>query len=45
MMQKVVQHDLKIKGMTCNSCEMRIENALVNLDGIFEIKAYLSGLL
>jgi len=37
--QKLVHHYLKIDGMTCNSCEIRIENALHNLDGIIEIKA------
>ena len=30
---------LQIDGMTCTSCEMRIENALKKLDGVIEAKA------
>ncbi len=40
MKPKVVHHDLKIDGMTCNSCEMRIKNALHNLDGIIDAEAF-----
>jgi len=42
MEHTVIHYDLKIDGMTCNSCEMRIENALHQLNGIKEVKAVYS---
>ena len=33
---------LQIEGMSCTSCEMRIENALKKLDGVREVKAIFS---
>lgn len=33
---------LQIEGMTCTSCEMRIENALKKLGGVMEVKAIFS---
>ncbi len=31
--------EIKIKGMVCNGCEKRVENALLNIDGINKVKA------
>lgn len=42
MEQKIVRKVLQIEGMTCTSCEMRIENALKKLDGIIDGKAIFS---
>lgn len=42
MKQKAVHYELKIQGMTCNSCEMRIEKALNSLAGIIESRAIYS---
>ncbi|MCX7746552.1 MAG: sulfite exporter TauE/SafE family protein [Clostridia bacterium] len=39
MAEKQVQKILHIEGMTCTSCEMRIENVLSKLDGMTEVKA------
>ncbi len=36
---KMIKIELKIEGMTCSSCELRIENALKKLEGITEVKA------
>ena len=42
MEQKLISKILQIDGMTCTSCEMRIENALKKLEGIIEAKALFS---
>ena len=42
MEQRVIRKILQIKGMTCTSCEMRIENALKKLEGVVEVKAIFS---
>lgn len=42
MEQKIVRKILQIDGMTCTSCEMRIENKLKKMDGIIEAKAMFS---
>ena len=42
MEQKYVRKILQIEGMTCTSCEMRIENKLKNIEGIIEVKAIFS---
>lgn len=42
MEQKLVRKVLQIEGMTCSSCEMRIENTLKKLDGVAEVKAMYS---
>ncbi|HHW31594.1 MAG TPA: heavy metal transporter [Clostridiaceae bacterium] len=42
MEQWLIKKILQIEGMTCTSCEMRIENALKKLDGIEAIKAIFS---
>ncbi len=39
MQTKLVHYILKIEGMSCTSCEMRIENALKDWDGIIAAKA------
>lgn len=39
MEQKIMRKILRIEGMTCASCEMRIENALKKLDGVIAVKA------
>ena len=39
MAENLVDKILKIKGMTCASCEMRIENKLKKLEGIKDVKA------
>jgi len=39
MKENLMQKTLHIEGMTCTSCEMRIENALMKLDGVIEVKA------
>ncbi len=39
MEQKPIRKILKVDGMTCASCETRIEKALTKLDGIIEAKA------
>ncbi|MHB1393651.1 MAG: urease accessory protein UreH domain-containing protein [Clostridia bacterium] len=36
---KKIKIELKIDGMTCSNCELRIENALNKLEGITEVKA------
>mgnify|MGYP000273899951 CR=1 FL=1 len=42
MEQRPVRKILQIDGMTCTSCEMRIENALKKLEGVLEVKAIFS---
>ena len=42
MEQKSVRKVLQIEGMTCTSCEMRIENKLKNIEGVIEVKAIYS---
>lgn len=42
MDQRLIRKILQIDGMTCASCEMRIENALKKLDGIVMVKAIFS---
>ena len=42
MEQKSIKYILQVEGMTCASCEMRIENALKKLDGIVKVKAIFS---
>ncbi|MCR4435757.1 MAG: sulfite exporter TauE/SafE family protein [Clostridiales bacterium] len=42
MGQKLVRKILEIEGMTCTSCEMRIENKLKGMEGIVEVKAIYS---
>lgn len=42
MEQRLIQKLLKVEGMSCTSCEMRIENALKKLDGIIKVKAVFS---
>lgn len=42
MEQKVVRKVLQVEGMTCTSCEMRIENAVKKLAGVQEVKAIFS---
>ena len=39
MEQKIAYKTLQIEGMTCVSCEMRIENALKKLNGVIEAGA------
>ena len=34
--------DLPIEGMHCASCTMNVENFLIRLDGIFDVKADLT---
>jgi len=38
MDQSFVHKELKIDGMTCTSCEMRIENKLKKLSGVIDVK-------
>jgi len=42
MKQRLIRKTLKIEGMTCTSCEMRIENALKKLEGVVDVRATLS---
>ncbi|MCX8128664.1 MAG: sulfite exporter TauE/SafE family protein [Clostridia bacterium] len=42
MEQNLVRKILQIEGMTCTSCEIRIENTLQKLDGIIESNAIFS---
>ncbi len=42
MEKKLISRVLKIEGMTCASCEMRIENKLKKMEGIGEVKAVYS---
>ncbi len=42
MEKKLVRRVLKIEGMTCSSCEMRIENKLKKLEGVEDVKAVYS---
>lgn len=42
MDQKILRRVLQIGGMTCTSCEMRIENKLRKLEGISDVKAIYS---
>ena len=30
---------IKVKGMVCNGCENRVQNALKNIEGVEEVKA------
>ena len=43
MESKLTQKNLQVHGMTCSSCETRIENVLKKHDGIAEIKASYGG--
>ena len=36
---KMIKIELKIEGMTCSNCELRIENVLKKLEGVAEVKA------
>ena len=36
---KMTKIELIVQGMTCSSCELRIENALKKLEGVIDIKA------
>ncbi|WHH61539.1 sulfite exporter TauE/SafE family protein [Petroclostridium sp. X23] len=42
MPQRVIQKTFMIDGMTCTSCEMRIENSLKKIDGVIYVKAAFS---
>lgn len=42
MDQKILKKVLQIGGMTCTSCEMRIENKLRKLEGVSDVKAIYS---
>ncbi|MDP4180780.1 MAG: sulfite exporter TauE/SafE family protein [Bacillota bacterium] len=42
MEEKLVQKVLRIDGMTCSSCETRIESAVSKLDGVSNVKAIYS---
>ena len=42
MEQRLARKILQVDGMTCTSCEMRIERALKKLDGVIESKAVFS---
>ncbi len=42
MEQKLIRKVIQIDGMTCTSCEMRIENAIRQLEGVIEVKAIFS---
>ena len=42
MEQKLIKKVLQIGGMTCTSCEMRIENTLKKIEGIVNVKAIFS---
>jgi len=37
MQAKVLRCELKVEGMFCSSCELRIEQALYKLDGIINV--------
>jgi len=42
MEQRIIRKILQTDGMTCTSCEMRIEKALKKLEGVMEVKAIFS---
>ncbi|MBM7583121.1 sulfite exporter TauE/SafE/copper chaperone CopZ [Caldicoprobacter guelmensis] len=42
MERRLMQKTLKLEGMSCTSCEMRIENALKKLQGVADAKASFS---
>jgi len=42
MKEKAVRKVLSVEGMTCASCENRIENTLMKLDGVIQVKAVYS---
>ena len=42
MEQRIVKKVLQIGGMTCTSCEMRIENKLKQAEGVIDVKAIYS---
>lgn len=42
MEQKLLRKVLQVGGMTCTSCEMRIENRLKKLEGVVDVKAIYS---
>ena len=42
MEQRLIRKILRVEGMSCTSCEMRIENALKKIDGVVEVKAIYS---
>ena len=35
-MKKII---LNVKGMVCNGCEKRVENALMNIEGVTKVNA------
>ncbi len=38
--------ELKVSGMMCNGCENRVQNALMQIDGVKEVKAsYIEGVV
>lgn len=39
MQQKLIKKILHVEGMSCRSCELRIESTLKNIEGIIEVKA------
>ena len=43
MQAKVLRCELKVEGLFCSSCELRIEQALYKLDGIINVEASYSG--
>jgi len=46
MEKRIVKKTLKLSGLTCTSCETRIENKLINLDGIQEVEvSYVTSIL
>ena len=42
MEQRIVRKILQVEGMTCTSCEMRIENKLKKMEGVVEARAIYS---
>ena len=34
-----MEKKMVVEGMMCHHCEMRVENALKNIDGVVEVKA------
>lgn len=42
MERKIVKTSILIKGMTCSSCELKVENTLRNLDGVLFAKVSLA---
>lgn len=40
MERRLMKKMLQVDGMSCTSCELRIENALEKLDGVLEVEAF-----